>query len=109
MKAKEIQQEALGRALNGQTFSNYPYIIKGFVAKGLSEDDIKPRENVFSYDAWQALKRHVRKGEHGVRIFTFIKTDKVEIDSNTGEEKTSHRSMPTGVTVFHISQTDPNG
>tara|TARA_Y100000310_G_C20494584_1_gene720888 strand:+ start:195 stop:524 length:330 start_codon:yes stop_codon:yes gene_type:complete len=108
MKVQEMQQEALSRAVNGLTMSNYPDIFHGLMAKGIPEEEIKPRENVFTYNAWKALKRHVRKGEHGVKVYTFVKTGKTETDPETGEEKTKGGSFPRSTTVFHISQTDPN-
>jgi len=52
---EQMQREALDRAVGGQTLSNWPAIFAGFVAKGIPEDDIKPRENVFTYHAWRAL------------------------------------------------------
>src|SRR5712692_9223746 len=54
----EIRQEALTRAVTGQSYSNYPAIVAGFMAKGIPEDQIKPRENVFTYEAWRALGRY---------------------------------------------------
>src|SRR5260370_8768297 len=50
-----IQQEALGRALCGQSLSNWPAIIAAFMAKGIPETDIRPRANVFTYHACRAL------------------------------------------------------
>lgn len=100
------RREALGRAISGQSFANYSEIFNGFMAKGIPEDEIRPRENVFTYQAWQALGRQVRKGEHGVRVCTFVRTEKKEQDPLTGKEKTKHGSMPHWTTVFHISQTD---
>jgi len=41
-----IQQEALSRATSSQSLANYAAIIRGFMAKGLSESEIKPRETV---------------------------------------------------------------
>ena len=102
----ERQTEALSRALTGQSWSNFPAIIQGFMARGISEDQILPRENVFSYQAWQALGRQVRCGEHGVKICTYIKRDKKTTDPETGESKFEIVSMPRTVSVFHISQTD---
>jgi hypothetical protein len=64
---KEMQNEALTRASSRQSLSNWPAIFAGFMAKGIPETDIKPRENVFTYHAWQALGRQVRRGEHGVK------------------------------------------
>ena len=105
-KVNERQTEALSRALTGQSWSNYPAIIQGFKARGIPEAQISPRENVFTYQAWKALGRQVRKGEHGVKVVTFIKRDKKSKDRETGETKLEIVSMPRTVSVFHISQTD---
>src|SRR5690349_24887001 len=102
---EQAQQEALGRAVSGQSYSNFPAIFRGFAAKGIPESEIKPRENVFTFDAWKALGRVVRRGEHGVKIVTFIDTASKETDSDTGERKLIRRPWTT--TVFHISQTEP--
>jgi hypothetical protein len=98
-------QEALTRAVSGQSFSNFPAIFQGFAAKGIPESEIKPRENVFTFDAWKALGRYVRKGEHGVKVVTFIETLSKETDPDTGEPKIIRRPWTT--TVFHVSQTEP--
>lgn len=105
-KVNERQTEALSRALTSQSWSNFPAIIQGFTIRGIPEDQIKPRENVFTYQAWRALGRQVRKGEHGVKVITFIKRDKKTKDPETGEVKFETYSMPRSVSVFHISQTD---
>ena len=94
-----VQHEALTRAVSGQSFSNYQPIFEGFMRKGIPEQDIKPRENVFTYNAWRALGRQVRKGEHGVKCLTFI-----ECQDKDNPEKTYRR--PWSTTVFHVSQTD---
>lgn len=101
----EARQEALSRAISGQSLSNFPAIFQGFAAKGIPEAEIKPRENVFTFEAWKALGRFVRKGEHGVRVVTFIETFSKETDPDTGERKLIRRPWTT--TVFHISQTEP--
>lgn len=105
MNIQEMQQEALGRAQNGQAVTNYSAIYSGFMEKGIAENDIQPRENVFTFNAWKALGRHVRKGEHGVKVSVFVKTSKTEIDAE-GIEQTTGASFPKTTTVFHISQTD---
>lgn len=97
--------ESLKRAVHGQSLSNFPAIFQGFTAKGIPEADIKPRENVFTFDAWKALGRVVRRGEHGVKVVTFIESKSKEIDRETGERKVIRRPWTT--TVFHISQTEP--
>ena len=88
------------------SLSNYPTIYQGFIEKGIPEDQIQPRVNVFTYDAWRALGRHVRKGEHGVRVVTFIECSKTVRDTATGEEKKETFRRPWTTTVFHVSQTE---
>lgn len=97
--------ESLKRAVSGQSLTNFPAIYAGFAAKGIPESEIKPRENVFTFEAWKALGRVVRRGEHGVKVVTMIETHSKEIDQDTGERKLIRRPWTT--TVFHISQTDP--
>ena len=64
----EMQNEAQERARTSQALTNYPAIYEGFMAKGIPEADIKPRENVFTFNAWKALGRSVKRGEKGVRV-----------------------------------------
>jgi hypothetical protein len=101
----QLRQEALTRAVSGQSLGNFPAIFQGFAAKGIPEAEIKPRENVFTYQAWKALGRQVRRGEHGVKVVTFIDCQSKETDRETGERKSFRRPWTT--TVFHVSQTDP--
>ncbi|OAI40554.1 hypothetical protein AYO40_04695 [Planctomycetaceae bacterium SCGC AG-212-D15] len=113
----DIQQEALARATTGQSFANWPAIIAGFTAKGIPESEILPRENVLTYNAWRALGRQVRRGEHGVRVMTMIPVrDKRDgnADEPAPEEPGKDGSTPKrrglrcwSATVFHISQTNP--
>ena len=100
------QAELLDRARNGVTMSNYPAIFDGFMAKGIAETDIKPRDNVFTFNAWKALGRSVKKGEHGVKVVTFIECDTKERDPATGAETRRTYRKPHTTTVFHISQTE---
>ena len=103
--AQRYRREALSRAIYGQSAANFPAIFAGFAAKGIAEEEIKPRENVFTFEAWKALKRVVRRGEHGVKVTTFIESKSKETDSDTGEPKIIRR--PWSTTVFHVSQTEP--
>jgi hypothetical protein len=109
---QDMQQEALGRAVGGQSMANYAAILQGFIAKGIPENEILPRENVFTYQAWRALGRQVRRGEHGVKVTTFVPMEKKtgETDPETGEEKRVNLGRRAWTaTVFHVSQTDPIG
>jgi hypothetical protein len=100
-----IQAESLTRAVSGQTLTNFPAIFQGFLAKGIPADEIKPRENVFTYNAWLALGRQVRKGEHGVKVVTFREEQVRDMEAGPDEYKSVRR--PWGAAVFHVSQTDP--
>jgi N-terminal domain of anti-restriction factor ArdC len=103
MTSAELQFQALSKAVNGPSLANYPAIFEGFMAKGIPESEIKPRENVFTFNAWKALGRFVRKGEHGVKIATVVQ--RTRRNKADGTEETF--SMPWSTTVFHISQTEP--
>jgi antirestriction protein ArdC len=100
--------EALDRARGGNSTINYGAIFDGFVAKGIAPEEIKPRENVFTYDAWLALGRVVRRGEHGVRVVTLIPMRDVQ---HAEAERAGRPARPARfrfahTTVFHYSQTD---
>jgi len=99
MTNTEKFREALDRAEQSESMLNYPAIFQGFMAKGIAEDDIQPRENVFTFNAWKAKGRVVKKGEHGVKVVTFIPVkDKKDPDKVIGKR-------PWTSTVFHITQT----
>jgi antirestriction protein ArdC len=94
-------QEALDRARNGSSLNNEALTVQHFAALGY--DDIRPRENVLTFKAWQALGRVVKKGEHGCRLTTWTTTEKE--DPKTGKAKTT--SIPRPSYVFHEDQTKP--
>jgi len=96
--------EALERATQGLSMANYPAIYEGLLEKGIPEAEIKPRVNVLTYKAWLAVGRQVRRGEHGVKVVTWIAMTKK--DKKTGETLETFK-RPRRATVFHISQTDP--
>src|SRR5437868_9551602 len=112
-RREQIQQEALSRAAAGQSLTNWPAIIHGFTAKGIPESDVRPRENVFTYHAWRALGRQVRRGEHGVKVVTFVDTGRAAPPADppadtdaTNDRRPSRGRRPWTATVFHVSQTD---
>lgn len=101
-----LQAEALSRAVSGQSETNYGPIVLGFMARGIPEAEIQPRVNVFTFHAWQALGRTVRKGEKSVKVTTFRPVgDKV--DPATGRVVRKGGRMPWTAYVFHVSQTEP--
>jgi antirestriction protein ArdC len=78
------------------------------MAKGIAEVDIRPRQNVFTFQAWRALGRSVKRGEHGVKVLTYITLGgKVDVDEAGTETVTRTYRRPHTTTVFHISQTEP--
>ena len=100
-KRVAMQIDSLARAKQGQSMSNYPAIIAGFMARGIPAENILPRENVFTFNAWKAAGRVVRRGEHGVKVTTWISYQpKGDPDGRT-------RTRPRTAHVFHVSQTDP--
>lgn len=104
MQSTTIQHEALSRAVQGQSVCNYASIFTGFMAKGIPESEILPRENVFTYNAWKALGRQVRKGEHGVKCLTFVVCEDKKAEEKDGKKHSFRRPWTT--TVFHVSQTE---
>ena len=97
----EIAHEALSRARGNVSLANYPAIFEGFMERGIPEHEIEPRVNVLTYHAWRAVGRTVNRGEHGVKVVTWIDCDKRDDD---GEIIETYRRPKTAV-VFHITQT----
>ena len=100
----KAQIESLERARNGHSVYNWSAIFAGFQAKGIAEADIKPRENVFTFGAWRALGRTVRRGEHGVKVETWVEREVTDPDDPEKHYQTRHHRRTT---VFHITQTEP--
>ena len=101
----QMAQEALARAKANISEANYPLIAAGFKAKGIPEADILPRENVFTFWAWKAKGRSVRRGEHGVKVPTYVEYEREKKDDQGGEPKVEKGRARGMATVFHVSQT----
>jgi len=95
-----LQMAALERAQNGRVCANDLLIIAAYAARGI---DAHPRLDVFTFAAWKALHRHVRRNEHGVHIASYVRREEVKPDGSTEEH-----SFPTSAVVFHVTQTDPD-
>jgi antirestriction protein ArdC len=107
MQTETMKYEALNRAVTGQSVMNYSAIYQGFMARGIPENEIIPRQNVLTFWAWQAAGRRVRKGEHGVKATTFVEMSKKPAAGAGADPDARSFRVPRSVTVFHISQTDP--
>ncbi len=98
-RTKKTNFDALNRARNNTSAINEAIVIDHFSRLGLT--DIRPRQNVLSYHAWQALGRQVAKNATGCMITT-------RLPIKDDEDKTKFL-IPKGVPVFHILQTVPAG
>ena len=76
------------------------------MAKGIAESDIIPRVNVLTYHAWRNRGRQVKRGEHGVKVVTWIPWEKEEFNPETGRTEVQRGKSCRTAVVFHISQTD---
>jgi antirestriction protein ArdC len=101
---KAMQDEALARAVQSQAMTNLPTIYQAFMERGIPESEIRPRENVFTFHAWKALGRSVRRGEHGVRIVTWVPVP-ARLNEDGTEKYAAGKRAKTAY-VFHVSQTD---
>ncbi len=99
------EREALDRARGNMSMSNFGQVIQQFSARGIPQADILPKENVFTYKAWRALGRQVRKGEHGVKISTWRPVGP-KSEEPAADDKAGRRMLCVSSTVFHVSQTD---
>ena len=96
-----MQANALQRAQSGTSIQNEMIVMMEFQERGIPANQIRPRENCLTFHAWKALGRSVKKGEHGVRVDTYI--PRIEKDITTGEER-EFLIRRTAV-IFHESQT----
>jgi antirestriction protein ArdC len=95
----QLNDDALMNARGRQSTTNYGAIFQGFAAMGI--DNVQPRGNVLTFKAWLALGRVVKKGQHGVKVVTFVPMAK-----NLDDGGTKGFLAPRTTTVFHISQTE---
>jgi hypothetical protein len=94
----DYAQIALERATASTSMMNYGRIMAGFQSKGLPAEEIHPRVNVLTLQAWNAKGRRVKRYETGVKILTWV---------NMKAKDGTEYKRPKNVAVFHISQTEP--
>ncbi len=112
---KQMYKHAYDSIVQNPAWSNFLPVIAEFATRGIPQDQIIPKENVFTFTAWKALGRYVRKGEKGVKIAIWKevpgKKSEPQFDENEklipSNEKDIHSLYCVGATVFHISQTEP--
>ena len=102
-----IAAQALKNATENNSVANYQAIFDGFADKGIPCEEIEPRVNVLTYNAWLAVGRQVRRGETGVRVVTMVRAkSKAGEASEGGEGEGASFKFARPVSVLHISQTD---
>jgi hypothetical protein len=97
-----LDRESLDRARGGVSVMNEAAAVRAFMERGIPEGEIIPRVNVLTFNAWRALGRFVRKGEHGVKLTVWVP---VKGPAEDGEEEATGKRAVTAV-VFHVSQTE---
>jgi hypothetical protein len=97
-----VHAEAFERT-QGHSTGNYGAIFEGFLAMGIPESDIIPRQNVLTVSAWEYKGRTVKADQrnNGVKVFTYIP---IYVWKNGRKEVTGKRFR--AATVYHVSQTD---
>lgn len=93
--ATETPIEALNR-IQSKRSQNDIAVIYQFAACGVPVENIEPRVNVLTFNAWKAKGRRVAKGATGQRVTVWIPVEK-------DGEKDGVR--PTTAVLFHESQT----
>ncbi len=98
---QQMQQESLLRARTCKDHGpNIAIIMDECARRGYT--NVRPGENVLTFNAWKALGRKVKKGEKGIKIpvyFSRSTADQADEDSS--------RTIRTNAHVFHESQTEP--
>lgn len=99
MATTETPQESLARIQSMGFGKNDALVIMGFSERGIPAEQIDPRHNVLTFNAWKAKGRVVAKGAISVRAITWIPC------KDKGKDTKSLR--PKNVFLFHESQTNP--
>lgn len=92
-KVSEKMTAAQARTFNTHSQENAAILEAAAALRGC---DCRPYVDWFTYNRWQAQDQQVQRGEHGVKILTWIETEKK--DKKTGEVK--RELKPRRATVF---------
>ncbi len=108
---QERNLQALGRARLQESEQNDDAVREACLAAGIPADDIIPRENVLTYNAWQAAGRQVQRGQKAIKCTIFLPIRPKDIDLEApppapGENAERQRFRKATISLFHISQTD---
>ena len=92
----------------GTPMVNIATVLQEFASRGIFQSDTTPATILLPYHAWAALNRHVRKGQHGLRVTTITPTKLSTRDPISGHIITRHSWRFAAGAAFHLSQTQPN-
>ncbi len=108
-KTYEDPAVALQRIQSMQFSGNDVLVIQAFADAGIDPEQIDPRNNVLTFNAWKALNRRVAKGAISVRVTVWIPVGEKADDGKTEDADKPKRTgmRPTMARLFHVSQTVP--
>jgi hypothetical protein len=109
-KSSETPQEALARIQSMHFCGNDVLVIQVFSEAGIPPEQIDPRNNVLTFNAWKAKSRRVAKGAKSIRVTVWIpirdRNADAEPDENgDGEKKKRNGMRPKLTRLFHLCQT----
>ena len=93
--------ETQARTFDGHSTANETIVLMELAAKGCTS--CEPYKDIFTYRRWQAQGFQVQKGEHGIKLTTYIPIHKTDDDGK--QVQTGRR--PRTTTVFCACQVKP--
>jgi hypothetical protein len=106
----ETPQEALARIHSMGFGKNDAVAIMAFAECGIDPEEIEPRQNVLTFNAWKGAGRRVAKGAMSVKVTVWVPKsgkDGDEKPAKEGEKKKRGGMYPKTTCLFHVSQTVP--
>ena len=98
----ETPEQALARIQATGFGKNDALVIMAFSERGIDPENIDPRHNVLTFNAWKAKGRQVAKGAISVRAQTWIPCK--EAKKQTKDGATAKKFLrPKTVSLFHES------
>lgn len=83
------------RSFDSFSLANAALAVSELTARGVCDGTCQPYTDILTYRRWQALGMQVKRGEHGVHLSVFVKSETTDEDGTV-----STRRFPTGTTVF---------
>lgn len=110
-EVKETPEEALARIQSMGFGKNDALVIMAFSDAGIDAEEIDPRHNVLTFNAWKGAGRRVAKGAISQKVVVWIpkrgKGGEQTTEAEGDDKKTSGGMWPKTTSLFHISQTVP--